>query len=220
MYNSTQNYVDIDPDPDQRGYAAIIPFAQKQTAAPLKISAEFLKASDIDAFVEIQNRVRPLLLKPYHLKERSAEDIRAHLSERMPLIGARTYTDKLDPGSVVAGCLLSFLKNHDEENTAIKNLKGYPVTKAEYPVTAIVQSLCVDPAYEGRGLSRLVLEAARFSAQQHGMTQVISAIADDNPASIKAFTKAGYEAFHRGKDPDKAYDKTFYRLALPRCNAA
>jgi RimJ/RimL family protein N-acetyltransferase len=213
MYNTT-NLVDIDSDPDQRDYAHVIPFVQTKIEKPIKLSAEFLGAADIDAFIAIQNKIRPFLLQPHHLKERSPEDIQAHLAERMPLIGARAYTNELQPGSVVAGCLLSFLKNHDEENTAIKNVNGYPVDKAEYPITAIVQSLCVDPAFERRGLSQMVLEAARFSAQQHGMTQIISAIADDNRGSICTFEKAGYKLFAHGADPEKGYDKSFYRLCI------
>ena len=214
MYNSTQDYVEIDPDPHQRGYARVIPFVQTKTDKTFRLTAEFLGAADLDAFIAIQNKIRPSLIQPHHLKERSPEDIQAHLSERMPLIGARAYTTELDHGSVVAGCLLSFLKNHDEENTAIRNVNGYPVDKAEYPVTAIVQSLCVDPAFERRGLSQMVLEAARFSAQQNGMTQIISAIADDNKGSIGTFEKAGYKPFAHGKDPEKGYDKSFYRLLI------
>lgn len=214
MFNSTQGYAEIDPDPHQRDYARVIPFIQTKTDKTTKLSAEFLCAADIDAFIAIQNKIRPSLLQPHHLKERSAEDIQMHLAERMPLVGARAYTSELDPGSVVAGCLLSFLKNHDEENTAIKNINGYPVDKAEYPVTAIVQSLCVDPAFERRGLSQMVLEAARYSAQQNGITQIISAIASDNKGSIGTFEKAGYKLFAYGTDPEKGYEKSYYRLCI------
>lgn len=213
MLNST-HFAEIDPDPHQREDARVIPFILSKTDKATKLSAEFLGAADIDAFIAIQNKIRPSLLQPHHLKERSPEDIMAHLAERMPLIGARAYTSELDPGSVVAGCLLSFLKNHDDENTAIKNVNGYPVDKAEYPVTAIVQSLCVDPAFERRGLSQMVLEAARYSAQQNGMTQIISAIAADNKGSIGTFEKAGYKPFAHGVDPEKGYGKSFYRLLI------
>ena len=214
MYDPKPTLFDLDPGPNQYGLTQVIPFIQTKVAKTSRISAEFLLATDIDAFIDIQNKIRPFLAQPHHLKERSAEDVLAHLAERMPLIGARAYTDEMNSGSVVAGCLLSFLKNHDEENTAIKNLNGYPVHPGEYPVTALVQSLCVDPAFERRGISQIILDVARYSAQQHGMTQIISAIADDNEGSIGTFTKAGYKDFAKGTDPFLGYAKTFYRLQI------
>ena len=206
MFNA---YAKIDPDPDQ-GTSPLEAVSTKKPANPLKISTLYLQAADIGSFLRVQESVRPTLLKPYHLKERTAEDVEAHFGERMPLIGARAYTSEMKHGTLVAGCLLSFLKNHE----AVKNLDGYPVTEEMMPVTAVVQSLCVNPAYAGNKISQLVLSAATSAAQQNGMTNLISAIADDNPASIKAFREAGYEAFARGTDPKQGYAKTYYRLGL------
>lgn len=206
MFNANAK---IDPDP-YPGAPVYYPAAPKPPASPLRISTLYWQAADIADFLRVQNNVRPTLLKPYHLKERRESDIRAHLDERMPLIGARAHTSKFDPGTPVAACLLSFLKNHE----AIKNLAGYPDMGDKRDVTAIVQSLCVDPAYSGMGISQGILHSAANTAQQNGMTRVISAIADDNPASIKAFKAAGYEVFARGVDPKQGYTKTFYCLSL------
>ena len=213
MFNTVQKFVEIDPDPDQGGSLSYL-LTKKPVANPLKISPLYFQVADVDAFLRIQDKVRPHLLKPYHLKERTAEDIHEHLGERMPIIGARAYTNELDPGTPVAGCLLSFLKNHDSGSTAIKNLNGYPITNPEKPVTAIVQSLCVDPAYAGNKIASIILDTAKQCAQQHGITQIISAIADDNTPSIKAFKAAGYDAFGHGTDPVIGYEKTYYRLTL------
>ncbi len=196
-------------DPPQGG-ALFAPAAKKPVAGPLEISTLYLQAADIHEFMRVQGNVRPELAQPYHLKERTENDIRVHLAERMPLIGARAHTSGFDPGTPVAGCLLSFLKNRD----SIRNLAGYPEMNGSTDVTAIVQSLCVDPAYAGRGISQTVLDIATSTAQQNGMTRIISAIADDNEKSIRTFEKAGYKPFMQGIDPNHGYAKTFYQLTL------
>lgn len=206
MFNAAQQRTE---DPPQGG-ALFAPAAQKPVAGLLRISTLYLQAANIGEFLRVQENVRPTLIKPYHMKERTENDIVAHLDERMPLIGARAHTTKFDWGTPVAGCLLSFLKNHE----FIKNLAGYPDMGNTRDVTAIVQSLCVDPAYAGLGISQTVLSAAASTAEQNGMTRVISAIADDNEASIGTFKKAGYTPFAQGIDPKQGYAKTFYQLTL------
>ena len=206
MFNANQQRTE---DPPQGG-TLFAPSAQKPVARPLEISTLYLQATNIGEFLRVQELVRQTLVQPYHLKERTEKDIRAHIDERMPLIGARAHTSRHDFGTPVAGCLLSFMKNHD----AIKNLSGYPDMNDSRDVTAIVQSLCVDPAYAGRKISQTVLDVAACTAEQNGMTRIVSAIADDNIASIKSFEKAGYTPFAQGIDPKQGYAKTFYRLSL------
>ncbi|MFA5592535.1 MAG: GNAT family N-acetyltransferase [Micavibrio sp.] len=171
----------------------------------LKLTVAFLGAADIPAFIALQQSIRAALEKDYHIKPRTAADLKHHFGERMPLIGVKDET-----GALAGGCLISFLKNHD----AVKNITGYPIGDHEKSVTAIAQSVCVAPALRGNGIAGLLLDAAHYVAEQNNMTQIISAIADDNLQSSKAFKAAGYSAFAHGFDPHKAYAKTYYRLLI------
>lgn len=199
MLEVTQN---IDPDPYQGGSALIVPFAPVK---PIKLTTTFLQAADIDAFLALQEKIRPTLTKPYHLKVRGEDDLKRHFWERMPAIGV-----KKEDGSLAAFGLVTFLKNED----AVRNLAGYPIKEWQKATTAVAQTVCVDPSLKGRGLSRSILDQVFSSAAQNGMTQIISAIADDNDASIAAFESCGYEPFHHGKDPVKGYDKTYFRRTI------
>jgi len=198
---------DFDP---YQGTALIAPVTIKTESEPLKLSVTFLQAADIDAFLALQNIIRPTLRQEHHLKERNAADLRQHLGERMPLIGVETKDGKL-----VGQCLLAFLKNHD----AVKNLNGYPISTQEMPVTAVAQSVCVHPDYQGKGISKLLLNTVFETAAKNGMTQIISAISNDNPESIGSFESRGYTAFACGYDPVKGYQKTYFRRLIG-CDAA
>jgi len=207
MYANTPSY---DTDDPYQGLLPVIAHDPRPIVNPLKLSTAFLQAVDIDAFMELQEKVRPTLKKSYHLKPRDPEGLLRHFGERMPAIGVKT-----EDGALAAFALVTFLKNHD----AAQNLAGYPIAKADRCTMAVTQTLCVDPALKGRGLSRMVLDAVFSIAAQNGMTQIVSAIADDNYASIRAFESAGYKAFARGFDPNHGYQKTYFRKIIG-CDAA
>lgn len=198
-----------DPDPYQGAYPVLVQ-TPKSAFKPSALSALYLQATDIGAFMRLQDKIRPTLEKPYHLKPRTPDDLKVHFAERQPAIGVKA------PNGALAGfSLVTFLKNEE----AVQNLAGYPITDMERATMAVAQTLCVDPSMKGRGISRSILDAVFQTAAQNGMTQIVSAIADDNAPSIGAFTSAGYKAFAHGTDPKQGYAKTFYRKAI-ECNAA
>ena len=198
-----------DPDPYQSAYPVLVQ-TPKPTFKPSALSALYLQATDIGAFLRLQDKIRPKLEKPYHLKPRTRGDLEIHFAERQPAIGVKT------PEGALAGFgLVTFLNNEE----AVRNLAGYPITDAERATMAVAQTVCVDPAMKGLGISRSILDAVFQTAAQNGMTQIVSAIASDNAPSIGAFTSAGYKAFAHGTDPKQGYAKTFYRKTI-ECNAA
>ncbi len=201
--------------PEEPPQGTFAPLSFTAQTSLLRISPVFLQATDIPTFLDVQARLRPHLTSPYHLKERDEKDLLTHLSERMPLIGAKIDDGSDYGGDVVGGCLLSLLKNEE----GLKHITGYPVDHFQKPTTAVVQSLCIDPTHRGRKIAQTILDAAFATAAEKGMTQILSAIADDNAASIKTFTEAGYTPIAHGYDSIKGYAKTFYRLRIG-CAAA
>ncbi len=199
--NQQQQFISQDPDPYQ-SHSLFICSPQLRT--------QFLDASDIHAFMALQEKIRPTLLKPHHLKERNLGDLHDHLSDRMPIFGTKTMDGKL-----VGFGLLTFLKNQESG----KNLSGYPVADWQRATTAVAQTVCSDPDFKRKGISSDLLDSIFQTAAQNGMTRIISAIADDNRPSIAAFESAGYSVFARGIDPKLHYPKTFYQCRIG-CNAA
>lgn len=187
-----------EPDPitTQGHYMLMLP-----SKKPINLTTEFLSASDIPAFIALQEKIRPTLQQPYHLKKRDLCDLNTHLSERMPIFGTKT-----EDGTLVGFGLLTFLKNEE----GLKNLDGYPVQHWQRATTAVAQTVCVDPDFKGNKISLRILDSIFDAAAQNGMTRIVSAIADDNSASKAAFKSAGYTAFSHGTDQKLGYAKTFY----------
>jgi len=59
-------------------------------------------------------------------------------------------------------------------------------------VSARVYSLVVDPACQGRGIARALLEAAEQAAAAKGCTTMRLEVRADNEAAIRLYRKAGY----------------------------
>ena len=185
--------------------------AFQKTANPFH--AQFLEASDIPAFIALQNRVRALLPedKKHHLKERYAEDLLLHLAERMPIIGVKDKN-----GDVIAQCLVSYPKNSD----AVRNLKGYPIAPGSECVVSVVQSLCVAPEYAGMGMSSLLLSAAKDVSAKDGHIVVLAKVADDNPKSQKSFLNNAFTNAAKGFDPVRNYPVSYLKYKIYGCNAS
>ncbi|PZQ47374.1 MAG: hypothetical protein DI551_03515 [Micavibrio aeruginosavorus] len=193
-------------------YDAPIP-SSAVPSKPAPYKTAFLNASDIPAFLALQNKVWKALPddKKHHLKKRTAEDLQHHLDERMPLIGVKDSKGKL-----VAQCLLAFPKNED----AVKNLQGYPIIRDTLSVTAVVQSLCTDPEHAGKGLSGEILDVAKYVAANTGHVQIVAKVADDNKGSQKSFTKNDFEIASNGYDPAKKYPVSYFRHSIFGCGAS
>ncbi len=197
------------PDP----YPGIFPAIKdgsKHIHQSEKLTAVFLKATDIDAFLDLQNRVRPTLERKYHLKDRDGNDLETHFATGHAAIGIKT-----SQGRLVAQCILAFAGKD-----GVKNLDGYPIADNAKSYTAVVQSVCVDPAFQGQGLSGRLLRKALMTAAGQRCTELVSAIADDNLASKAAFEKAGYKPYDSGKDTVNGYRKTYFKRSVFGCDAA
>lgn len=202
MYNAQIIEPELEPPSLPAFHAAVKPF-----------QAQFLEASDIPAFIDLQNRVRALLPedKKHHLKERFAEDLLLHLSERMPMIGVKN-----EGGNIIAQCLVSYPKNSD----AVRNLKGYPIAPDSECVISVVQSLCVAPEHAGKGLSSLLLSVAKDVAAKDGHLALLAKVADDNTQSRKSFLNNAFTIAGKGFDPVKNYPVSYLKYSVYGCNAS
>lgn len=216
MFLDTANYTSKLDFYQDSGIPAAPAFVAPVVIKPT-LSSSFLQVSDIGAFWGIQERVKPTLQQDYHLKEKDELAMAYHFDRMMTGVGVKMYeNDQDEKGILMGGCLLSYMGKED----GLKKLSGYPIKTSAESTTLVVHTLCVDPAYAKRGISSLVLQAAFCVAAEKKMTQIVSAVADDNEASIRTFKRAGYKPFAQGIDKKLGYAKTFYQLPVFGCDAA
>lgn len=198
----------IDPDPYQ-GLSLL--FEKAAPAIHTKFQQLLLGKHDIPEFLQLQAKVWHALGadQKHHLKLRSAEDLNTHLENRMPIIGMRKRNADGSLGKLVAQALVAYPFHQD----AVKNLEGYPI-KGNECVTAIVQSLAVDPDYKGWGMARVILDTAKDVAAMAGHTRLLAKVADDNGPSRASFLKSGFTAAAAGKDPKLQYNVTFWQCTF------
>lgn len=202
-----QHFNSKDPDPHQGGVIF------KNPAKSKNLTVLLLTEQDIPAIMALQEKVWASLEgeDKHFLKLRSEDDLKLHLSSRMPIIGVKD-----ENGTLVGQCLVSYPVYAD----AVKNLEGYPIQGHE-PVTAIVQSLSVDPDHTGKGISQIVLDTAKELAAMTGHLQVYAKISDKNRASQRSFVNASFEAAAAGLDPKQGYPVTYWKYSIYQgCAAA
>ena len=199
MFKDTYKF--DDPDPYQGGAPSLSASFTKQN-----YTVQFLGPDDIPAFLKLQDKVLKSLPdeQKHFLKPRSEEDLVDHMGARMPVIGVKD-----NDGKLVAQCIIAYPRHAD----AVKNLEGYPINGAA-PVTAIVQSLSVDPSHAGKGLSRMILDTAKDVAAQAGLTQILSKVADANASSSRSFMNSAFEKAAAGLDPKKGYPVTYWQYSV------
>ena len=56
----------------------------------------------------------------------------------------------------------------------------------------MLQDIIVDPEYRGRGVGRLLLDAALAALRSHGASQVVLSTAARNEAAQRLFAGAGF----------------------------
>jgi N-acetylglutamate synthase len=56
-----------------------------------------------------------------------------------------------------------------------------------------IYHLAVDPAYQGRGLGKRLLDESLADLRRTGVKRVIIMVADDNPSGRKFWKRSGYE---------------------------
>lgn len=211
MYQDTNYFQDKEPP---QGGTALAHFkrAAKAEKPEETLTTLFLQPEDIPAFLKLQEKVLeslPLHQKSF-LKERGESDLAVHLGSRMPIIGVKN-----EAGELVAQCLVAYPSNRE----AVRNLHGYPISDMEMATTAVVQSLCVDPAYKGRGLTEHVLDTAKAVAAQSGHVQLIAKVNDRNAGSRAAFLKNSFSVAAQGVDPRELYPVSYFRYSVFGCNA-
>lgn len=192
-----------DPDPYQGGSPAISKYSNP------KFVISSLTETDIPAFLALQKTVRDALPddQKHYLKERSADDLLAHIEAGMPLLGIKTAS-----GELVAQALISF-----PDSAAAKNLEGYPVHGIEGRV-ALVQSVAVHPAFRGReyGLAAKLQDAIVETTRQHQRSILMAKVADSNEKSQKSFLTSNFTVAAEGADPLKGYAVKYFAKDISR----
>jgi ribosomal protein S18 acetylase RimI-like enzyme len=178
------------------------------------LTPKFLGFGDIPAFLALQSRVLDgLPPHQYHfLKPRTESDLKTHLDSGMPIIG---IPDPSNPKKLLAQAILSYAKFEE----ALQNTQGYPFNPGDETV-ALLQSVAVDPAAKGLGLSKTLLDTALDVAAMRGMVVVIAKVSDDNKASKNLFLSAGFHAAVHGIDPARGHDVIYFKHHIGGCVAA
>lgn len=164
----------------------------------------FLCAADIPQSLSLQTDVLAALPPGdgHHLRFRGASEISAHLSARMPLIGA------FEDGTLI-GQVMVTLPAYEENN---ERIDGYPV---QHPcTTAIIQSLAISPGKQGNGVGKALLETAFEAAAMRGCVQLIAKVSTNNTASRTSFEKTGFSMMAEGFDPKKGYPVVYMHRTL------
>lgn len=200
MLNETYNQKADTGDPSQGARTAL--------ASPLPpLTISLMTKADIPAFLALQSIVRNSLPEghKHHLKERTAEDLDAHLNAGMPLIGVKSQD-----GLLVAQALISF-----PDNPAAKNLEGYPIHGIE-GLAAVIQSVAIHPDFRGKelGLAAFIHQNILKTALQNERSILMAKVADTNPASQRSFMNNSFELASKGTDPTKGYGVAYFRKDL------
>ena len=164
----------------------------------------FLCAADIPQSLSLQTDVLAALPPgdAHHLRFRGAGEISAHLSARMPFIGA------VENGMLI-GQVMVTLPAYEENN---ERINGYPI---QHPsTTAIIQSLAISPHKQGNGVGNALLETAFEAAAMRGCVQLIAKVSTGNTASRASFEKAGFSVMAEGVDPKKGYPVIYMHRTL------
>lgn len=171
-----------------------------------------LSEEDIPAFLALQSKVWASLPadEKHFLKVRTAEDLQTHFGYRMPIIGVKD-----EQGKLVAQCLLAYPTHVD----AVRNIQGYPLQGRE-ATTALMQSVAVDPDASGKGLTKMLMEAAKERAIMSGHTSILAKVADGNILSNLSFLRLGFKKACDGTDVAQGYNVTFWQYPLHGCTAA
>ncbi len=155
---------------------------------------ECLGFGDLEAMLALQDSLPEECYQ--FLKIREREDLEAHLSAGMPIIGV------WDDDHLVAYALLTYpdLKEH------AKFLEGYP----EDPNAAILQSVV---STQKGGLT-LLLNKAKELTTEKGLESLYAKVNAANENGLHAFGKRGFETVQVGTDPVKGYSAHFMQAVI------
>ena len=97
----------------------------------------------------------------------------------------RTQIDKPD------GAVLVAIEEEQVIGYAYATLEGYDYMALRGPAGAL-QDVIVDPAYRGRGVGRLLVEAALAFLAAHGAPRVVLSTAEQNAPAQRLFARLGF----------------------------
>jgi hypothetical protein len=171
----------------------------KQQAYPLAYHTRLLTINDVGAFAALQERMRPNLIKHYHLKPKEAPYLIAHMQAGMHIVGA-FHTD----GTLAAATILT------EPTNPVSQLGEYPVKNIATQLV-VFQSFMIDPAHQGNGLSHMLDGKAK---ELYPYADFMAKIATDNPSSLDSFV--GKRNFQIVEEVDSldVRDNTPYRAVF------
>lgn len=163
--------------------------------------AEILPASYAEEAANLINLTRKKLDKPYHLRARSADDIRADIAKGYPLIGITLP----DNGQLV-GCV------------TVSPYHGNPPKGIDKDQCVIIRSLCVDSHFSGHKLSSQLVDKAIQAAQMDKTSILLAKVSQDNDKSLKKFISAGFQVLSSGldtyTDKNKQTEIGFYKYHM------
>ncbi len=171
-------------------------FNAKTQSAPYTVVCMQPTDKEFLSFLGMQ-AVAQLTLPPgkeHHLKERTLDDLKAHIDARMPIIAV--YSAR---GEYVAHALLAY-PIHDD---VVQHMHHYPFRGSEC-TTAVIQSLYVLPKHRAKNINpewvekghdpiNLIFQAAKDLAIMQGHTRIMAKVAMDNKGSLKTFQKQGFD---------------------------
>lgn len=113
-----------------------------------------------------------------------------------------TWSTDTTPAPVPVSSDRFFDRGREPDDTLVaeqgSRVVGYVLLGAGYPMpahahVAFVRGLAVDPVVQGRGIGRLLLEAALSACARRGIRKVRSNVLATNPASIALHRAVGFE---------------------------
>lgn len=157
-----------------------------------------LNHTHIGAFLQLQYEVRSHLpeTEKHYIKVRSAEVLKNHMAENMPLLGV------FHNGILSGAVMMTY-----PDNLSAQHMAGYPF---DYGVlnksdSVVIQSLYVSPNAQGLGLSSALIGAVAERALP-GRPYLVAKTVASNKKSQTAFLKNGFNHFAVGVDPTYGHD--------------
>lgn len=140
--------------------------------------ARLLEKFEINKLLELAERVKPTLSKPYHLKPKTEDDLKHHIELGGKIMGVFDGNHALIGSAVLVD---SNNTHFDVAEYSIPELSGSKI---------LIQMFLIAPEKQGNGVSKKLMEAIE---QEYPNAHFVSKVAVDNTASLGVFSdKKGF----------------------------